>query len=113
MQARAEGDDRPACAIIAGIVDVLAIEGGEEAAMDRDRKVIIGLHNFLGAIGQPPVAQEKTETAQRQIFAMVAGDTVADERNAELIARSAVLSGKTRMPLENRVALPGNPQWRS
>ena len=46
---------RAASAIIARIVNVLEIKRCEDSAVQRDGKVVVGLHNLLGAIGQPTV----------------------------------------------------------
>ena len=46
---------RAASAIIARVVNILEIKRCEDSAVHRDGKVVVGLHNLLGAIGQPTV----------------------------------------------------------
>ena len=75
-------------AIVARVVEILNIERRKETTVQRDRKVVIGLHNLLGAIGQATVSQVQAETAQGQILTMVMGNSVDDEGHADVVART-------------------------
>jgi len=59
MQAEGWREDRAAVAIVAGVVDVLRIERGEDAAPHVQR--VIGFENVFAAIVQVAVAQQESE----------------------------------------------------
>jgi hypothetical protein len=57
VQPKSRNDDRAAVAIVTRIVDVLQIERAEDALVNRNRKIVVPLHDFLRAVRQPAVAE--------------------------------------------------------
>src|SRR6516165_4269149 len=57
---------RPAVAVVAGVGDELG--AGRQEETTPDMRGVVTLENGLAAVAQPPVAEEKPESAERQIL---------------------------------------------
>src|SRR3954464_15110168 len=104
MAAEGEDPDGTARAVVAGVGDELHVLGGEGAAPDMD--VVVLLDDRLARVaeiaarrrragGGPhaivaagTIAQQESAPATPQILGVHAGDSVADERQADAIIRA-------------------------
>jgi hypothetical protein len=83
VEAHAGDGDGAARLIVAGIIDVLQVEGREEAAPEM--RGVEAFEDFFGAVGQPAIAEQEAETAQREILLMRGDDSVGDKDGAGAI----------------------------
>src|SRR5215813_10231929 len=74
MQPQAEDPDGTAARVIAGVANVLKIEGKEDAVAQA--KIVITFDDFLTAIVQALVAQQVARPAQFQVLTVGIGETV-------------------------------------
>ena len=79
----AGGEHRAAIFVVAGVIDVLQIEGDEETAPEV--RGIESFDDFFGAVSKIAITQEKSEAAEREIFLMSLDDSVGDEGHAGAI----------------------------
>ncbi len=77
MEAEAPHQHRSAIAVVAGIVDVLQIQAGENPAPHVS--VVVGLCNIFSPIIERAIAQKEASTAQRQVVLVVGRDAVRNE----------------------------------
>ena len=80
MEAQAGDGDGSAGLVVAGIINVLDVEGREEAAPQV--RGVKALEDFLRAVGQGAVAEQETQPAEGQILLVSRHDSVGDERDA-------------------------------
>src|SRR5208282_97208 len=88
VQPHSRHDYRPAVAVVAWVVDVLNLQRAEESAVHRNREAVVALHDLLGSVSEAAVAQQETESPQREVLLMPVRDFVADERHPEAVARA-------------------------
>ncbi len=59
MQPHSGDDDWAARAVVAGVVDVLEIDGPKETGVHRDWEVVVALHDFFGTVAERAVTEKK------------------------------------------------------
>ena len=77
--------------VVAGIIDVLQVESGEDSP-----PYVCGvksLEDFFGAIGQPAVTKNESQSSEREILLMGCPDTIRDEGHSR-----SVVSAMPRVP---------------
>src|SRR5579862_131845 len=77
VEAGAGSEHWAAIFVVAGIIDVLQIEGGEETAPEV--RGVESLDNFFGAVSEIAITEEKSEAAEREIFLVGFDDAIGDE----------------------------------
>ena len=87
MQPRSRHPDWATDLVVAGIIDVLNIEGEEDASPDVCG--VVAFPDGFPPVSQPSVSQKEPEPTQGQIFLVVAGDSVANEGGADLVVPAA------------------------
>src|SRR5271156_5474478 len=83
MKAQGGHEDRTTIAIVAGVVEVLKIEGSVNAAPRVEG--VVGFENVLAAVVQAAISEKKSEAAEREIFLVIAGDSVRDKNEARAV----------------------------
>src|SRR5579862_6633872 len=83
VEAGAGGEHWAAIFVVARIVDVLQIQGGEETAPEV--RGIESFDDFLGAVSEIAITEEKSEAAEREIFLVGFDDSVGDEDGSDSV----------------------------
>src|SRR5580704_18974367 len=83
VEAGAGGEHWAAVFVVAGIIDVLQIEGGEETAPEV--RGVERFDDFLGAVSEIAITEEKSEAAEREILLMSFDDSVGDEDGSHAV----------------------------
>ncbi len=83
MEAETGSQHGPAVAIVAGIVDMLNIDARENSAPYMG--VVVALDDIFAAVIQGAVAQQKSQTSQREIVLVVGGDAIRNKNRANFV----------------------------
>jgi hypothetical protein len=83
VEARAGRQHWTAIFVIAGIIDVLHVEGSEETAPE-----VCGIESFddfFGSVSEIAISEKKSEAAERQVLLMGLHDPVSDEDGSRAV----------------------------
>src|ERR1700751_207437 len=86
MQPERRHEDRPAVAIVAGIVDVLDAGGDIDSAPQVQG--VIGLDDVFPTVIQMAIAEQEAETSSSQVVLVILLDSIRDESDAGAILRA-------------------------
>src|ERR1700750_78749 len=76
VESQSRRDDWAAIFVVAGMIDILKSERGIKSAPDVQR--IKCLDDIFTGVIEPPVAKEESQPAERQIFLVIARDSVGN-----------------------------------
>ena len=81
-------EDRAAVCVVAGVGDVLDVEGVEETAPGVE--VVVGLEDVLACVTEGAITEEEALAAELQVGLVVALDGVRDEGEAGFVEGAVV-----------------------
>ncbi len=78
--------NRPSSLVVAGMVDVLQVEGVVDPAPRV--QVVVALDDVFAGVAELAVSKQESEAAEREVGLVIALDGVGDEGYAELVVRA-------------------------
>src|SRR5882672_1503099 len=106
MNPYTQNRNRPAVAIVGGIVDPLIIQGQRQPV--RHGGAVIGFQDFLGPVmGKPLVADEDAKSARREVVAGGIRQAINHASQAKAVLRTTPIPAFEREPRRERAVYLG------
>src|SRR5579884_3063124 len=83
METQPRNEDGATVAVVTGVIDVLEIEARIDASPGVESVVHLG--DILSPIVEPPISEQKSKSAERQIFLMVTRNAIRNECGPQMI----------------------------